>query len=338
MPELTVVVLLSGLIAFVPNDSRHASFGTAYLLDTSGDECQHAGTLRVIGCFDKVEPNDFGCASVDGWLRCNLAKCEDEQGKIRCTVFDVDVSLEPAPREPLRFLRDKPASLLPDNVADGEDISWLLRIGNLGGGLRRAMTWGDELEKKVGTRFRFGWEEAKTCQFDEGGEKTVYSFEFCSFGQDGEPNCAASGPNQAIAESVMFRVPVDAGPIRLVLRERGMPFNRARKTIVNLKCPGGLCPIIRIDNNMVGAQHCGDHNMEYGIHFKHFYELTRTEDSSTFFVPHRLGTSVVESRVSRKCGLETYEINLSKKCKLENPLFYPRTDDRVICPPALIDP
>lgn len=325
MIELTIPIVFSGLIAFVPNDYRHADFVTAYLVDTSQEVCVHQPVIKVEGCFDIVALSH---------------NCIQAKNAILCGLGSGDIEIDPAPKERRQYLRAKPSKDMPVDLSDGRDLSWLLHLSNLGGGIRRSRGWQDGIKDLVSVRFRFGWSEARTCRLDENGTREVHNFEFCRLNERGVPECDEIFHRQAIAESIMFKVGVDAGPVELILKNRGDGNGETKKTILRLRCPGGYCPVIKIGNNMSGPG-CAEHNLEYGFHFKPFYALVRDEEGAGTFIPHRIPRHVQEpvkeSLVSNDCDLDDYRKALGQLCPIGD-LPEPQVRNRVICPPVLLDP
>jgi hypothetical protein len=322
MADFILPVFFSGLIAFVPGSGGHPESMTAYMLNTLGDHCLHTPTINVVGCMSVIK-NSHACAEHDGVIACILG--------------ETDIILDPPPVESMRYLKAKPGTHIPSALDDGENIAWLVDVSNLGGGTRSLKNNIDGLYR---SRFRFGWDEAKTCLLDEIPNAqhvhAVHSFEFCPLDEDQIPNCAMrSTHQQAVAESVLFKLRLTRTPIRLILRDRGAV---PKETIVELRCPSGLCPLISIGNDISGMG-CDDENAEYGRHFANFYRLLRDGGEKGMFVPHRIDESIEEALVSANCGRSGYVEKLKSVCNID--LFQVpegRSNDRVICPPALIDP
>ena len=322
MVEFVIPVIFSGLIAFIPNDYRHAEFMTAYMLNSTC-ECVHAPQIIIVGCLS-VEINSHNCTVFN-----NAVVCDH--------LADVDIMLDPTPTEKVEFLGSAPSRSLPQDINDGESMSWLVHLDGIGGGVRRAKSWEGGLKEVVGARFRFGWDDSLTCKLDEGNEQKIHSFEFCKLNEDMSVDCSEGTrspvPPQAIAESLMFKVKVAAGPIKVTLMDRS---KKDRKTIISLACPNGYCPVITISNDMVDKE-CEKHNMEYGFHFSKFYSALRDEGASGVFIPHRLDDAPMEEKlVSNNCNIKVYKKELAQLCPTNFPDTKP--DNRAICPPVRINP
>jgi len=318
MADLIIQVVFSGLIALVPGSQGHSDSMTAYLLDTSADHCMHSPEILMVGCLSVIK---------------NSHNCDVAEGVVSCDLSNTDIILDPAPVEHMRYLKSKPNGNLPHKLDEGENISWLVHIANLGGEGRSIKS---NLDGLTSARFRFGWDEAKTCLLDENGEGKVHNFEFCPLDDDLVPNCSArSTHQQAVAEAVMFKLRLAAGPVRLILRERG---NAKKETIVELMCPSGICPVVGIGNDMFGVG-CDEENLVFGMHFAKFYRLLRDGGKGGVFVPHRSNEFVDENVVVNNCGLGEYLSKLGQQCRLDlSKIPEVRANDRVICPPVVIEP
>jgi len=326
MVEFTINIVFAGLIAFVPNSIDNPEFITAYLVEDHIliPECHHIPELYVVGK-SQIASGDSCSYLHSEVLRCELSK--------------TDISLIPTPKEKPNFQRRKPPGDLPNDQTDGASLSWLVRMANVENSANRLKGWDDLVKADlVGARFRFGWDSARTCKLDDKGEDKVYSFEF-------EEGSYLSEHRQAVAERIVFTSKLDPGHIQLELYDR----DSKKLTSVRLKCPGGHCPTMIVQNEIAGE--CPQEE-----HFHPFYDVAR--NPAHMPIPVRTGTPVVESYVSVDCmpPLPSFDLILGPLAILRHFAGWSRLtlgsnaiedqveralgtkpDSRIICPPALFD-
>ncbi len=337
MGNATLILIVSGLIAFVPNDARHPSLMTAYLLKVPGT-APHKARLRVpLSSFLLSNPLD------DALQKCRAAGCAGVPVKAPedcdCSLVDATISFDPGPAQSRGYMRTGPFDVLPSG-ANALHLSWMSRLANVGG----TNALGESgLEEGSAARVSFGWTSATTCAFDEeinGNQRKVFSFGFRPVGG------AQDSHAQAVAELAVFRSSLSRHRLTIRIVDRsGDPTRELR-----LECKDGVCPVA-ISNRAEAyedCESCEDERCAIGRHFSHYYSLLRNPPPlAERAVPHRrCDRYVTLSRAPfEECpdlfgidekNLKPWERLLAEELAELNGRR--AVSNRVICPMAILDP
>lgn len=323
MNNATLVLIFSGLIAFVPNDARHPNFMMAYLLKNAN----HEAKLRVplSSLMDAAQ-----CSS-----SCKVINVKDTD-YCDCLLDDAGIKFDPNPEQSRGYIRPNTFDVLPEND-NALNLAWLVRLANVGG---TNAPGGSELEKKSVASVVFGWASAVTCAFDEekiDDYRKVYAFDF----EKGDPTRKTHA--QALSELVVFRGRLSRR--LLVLRI----VSRSGKLIKELKvkCDDGVCPVAisnraEADGSCETCEECAE-----GDHFDHYYDLLAAAPNYRPIPYRRCGENEqakIEVASAEECP--NFSQLAERKAKpaaweqfLANELdSITAVSNRVICPMAILDP
>lgn len=324
MSNATLILIFSGLIAFVPNDARHPTFMTAYLMR----DADHEAKLRIL-LSSLQDPNQCtpGCSEV-----------EEDEIYCDCPLDDVGIGFTPSSEQRLGYIRSNPFDILP-NDANALHLSWLVRLANVGG---TNTPGGGGLEKKSVADVLFGWSSAATCALDEekvsAKKRKVFTFDFVGGDPDRTPHA------QALAELVVFRGGLSSRRLTIRLVSRSGKLKKELK----LKCDDGVCPVAisnRASTYHGDCKKCED--CPEGEHFAYYYNLLT--DSPTYRpLPYRRCGPKQQVEVDFPSATDCPNFDQlateGRRAELWETLLagelgqVTAVSNRVICPMAILDP
>lgn len=290
MQQQILHLFFYGAIAFVPNNTRPTTEMTAYLMKV-GSPCTHTPLLTF-----KMEGESV--CGVDPLDRCNdpITSKKTCCGTKRlggdtlciCKLVDVDLKINPSPHQTPRNLRPAPGGEIPSEGQEN-DLSWLVRIANFDGTASRAKDWPAlirEVPVPVTARVQFGWDDADACHIDQNLKASIYrvnSFRFVPLEALQTAISTDIGYRQALAEYVEFTSSLDLQPVEISLTEISAAPKKPVKIALGCR---GVCPDVFISNSLSGED-CEEEDV--GLHFLHYYHLSRKRGSDLF--PVRTSTS-----------------------------------------------
>jgi hypothetical protein len=308
-------LFFSGLVVFVPDVSNNL---TAYAVDDgvqSSSFCNHVAFFVVHGAATlKQGPGALCDDSVSGIITCKL-------GSDTKVNIETENSVSPLPPKP----PGGPHIYMPSNNSkeNGGNIGWLVRLANVSWEAGTAISKPPSEAKMLSDgEFSFGWQQAYTCLFDEGGEKKVSPMAFIG-------NRTIAPHAQAVAEVVMFEA--------MLRSSTSIQVSQGSSTArIDMDCASGVCPFLEFSNNV-------DTRCKELEHFGHFYGYSRNSGADRMHpVPVRF-LGVDEDTVTFPCpamigfGLDdpTNKIKMIRDQAAEFLKVKPR--DIIICPPTTMD-
>ncbi len=304
MPNIHLVFM--GLIAFMPQkDAQAKELLTAYIVnDGMSGVCDHKPTLKIRG--NATIKSGMLCKKQPKAIVCNL----EGAGEISLDTEHDNQTLPKKPHAPQP--KDK-------SETDGGSPEWIVRMANVESTAAKLKS---DISGMTDAKFSFGWEKARTCAFDDRGDKKVYTMKFV----DGQH---VSTHRQAVAEVIIFSAKINSNMRELKLGAGG------KTTLVNLDCSNGQCPVLEFSNDP--GKSCKNVN----DHFDMYYKLA---DNPMFRPrPRRTGNPIDADRVTLNCssmvvasavrghGVAPLDKNFVSMIKSD---LGPKPGDRIICPPV----
>jgi hypothetical protein len=311
--DFTWVVLVFGLVAFVPNDIQNPTSMTILLVNPISGHCVHGPKL----IFPKV---DTACDP-----RCDSFSADFYE--VALGAVDITFSSELQLHDPTQGLYGNLSHTelpVPDPNATGYDFFYVPRISDIDGRPVRLKNW-NLISSKVGARIEgFGWDKAESCQLeteDPMRESPAHSFAFVDSLHE-----VRSSHHQAIAKIARFysKIRSRSNSFKLTIMPR--PESRDTPRTVTFTCSAGtgICPSLAIGNAPLDPS-CG--SLVLGEHFFAYDELVDDSKGLAPFILNSLGKSV----------------KLGNKCQAPKELIEALVDARTaggrpICPMAIVDP
>jgi hypothetical protein len=249
---VSLALIFSGMIAFVPNLNGPPQSMTALLLNAY----EHQPLLRVPMSTIAAES---ACPRACH-IRCLATDKETFAPYCECPLEAVTVSLSPLAAQSPGAFPDRPEGVLPA-PSNAKSIAWLVHLRNLDDHFSKIDQ--EKLKRFDGSRITFPWTQAATCAFDEeinDRSRTVFMDKFIQEGKVVH--------EQAVAEMAVFEVAVTSRKVKLeAARAAGNVF-----TII-LACPAQLsCPIVFVNAARSECRTCAE--CIYGKHFLEYWKLT----------------------------------------------------------------
>jgi hypothetical protein len=323
---ITINIVLAGLIALVPNDPMHPTLTTAYVIKDD----QHQRILRFYGDV-KLDLNP-----PQGAPDCSVVAALKNGGQvIKCTIDDpgkyVEISIDAKslaskPFLPGRPRREGPRPGVPDDLVS---LDWLLHMGNVDPTIHGVNYSG--LDQYVAARLDFEWDAARSCELD-GSEEGSQVAELIEFGC---PTCVTASFKQAVAESLLFRLDVEPGPVRVIIRNKGLGAR-----VISAVCTRPDCLSIELDNSSNPTEDCDTKPPEYSEHFRRYYDLVNhglapdklllpfRKSGNNACTPYFPGPT---NRLLLGCGLNTIMLADAES-------FPESVGERIVCPPVVLSP
>jgi len=285
----TIDIVISGLIALVPNHYTHPTLTTAYVITDQ----YHAHALRLYG--KNINISEHSPGAPDCWIPLHLL---DNRSVVECDLADTDIRIDADVSPGRPYLPPNPRKPRPENAGDLEELDWLVHISNVDSRVRGVKQLLSSLEGSIGARFNFPWNSAKVCELDgsEHGAAELIGF---------TPSSGSKRLTQAVAESMLFRMQVVPGRLSLVLSNR----NGGARTITAECSPGPDCFAIEIDNSLRARGNCAD---PPSPHFMHYYDLVSHNLGNERPLPFRISGDYICVSEDRRpidfvllgCGLD----------------------------------
>ncbi|MES1242907.1 MAG: hypothetical protein ABUT39_14930 [Acidobacteriota bacterium] len=327
----SLVLIFSGMIAFVPNLTRtDPAAVTALLLADHGGH-GHEQFLRV--------PRSILTQACPAAYCTEITLPTGTSGKAtycNCRLANSQITIAPMPSQTRPLFPDRPSGQLPSNT-NASSIEWLVRLRNIDPDFA-------ELDRQKFARFdgsqlTFRPTEMATCAFDEevAQSRTVFKQRFIQQGHVVH--------EQAVAEMAVFLAPVGTATTRVTLTVQPQNFT------LNLVCqPGPSCPVILLNTppRNENCQQCSD--CITGDHFAEYWRLTGRSVGGGALPRRECNVkSVLSTQPPRLCPdysiLERPESESRNLALLPEPTrkallstLFVTVGNRVICPMAVIEP
>jgi len=275
--NIVIDIVVSGLIAFVPNTVPTPTYFTAYLVK---DE-YHKPTLSAYGSVF-LEKNEAGgpCSITDGCEKGSVVSCDLNNTRVK---FERDVRTPRVP--PNRPSQERPST---SGINGPSSKDWIVRMKNLEDGIGKVDR--DKLKDYTQGEIEFGYDSIEVTALDgsEAGKKILVGFK----NAEGKE----SSLKQVVAEGVAFRTTFKEPPIRI----RIFNYKTGKESVVAIRCKKSHCVSIDIDNSAI-SRGCDD-----GHHFERYYDLVG-EDGSRF-IPYS-----IDRRECIEMGKQSKDLQLLPK-------------------------
>jgi hypothetical protein len=268
---IAVDIIFAGLLVFVPDHLTHPSLTTAYLIK---DDKHH----RILRFYGKVNLDQSDSSNSPD---CSVLADLDGRGVIQCDIDDdnefVEVEMRAQVLPGHSYLPAKPHQSRPQSDDERGLPDWLLHISNIKSGIHGLKR--SNLDDQVGARVDFEWEEARSCELD-GDEEDPPAVKTIGFI---DPGLELSDLQQSVAESVLFKLPIAPGLVKVIVRNRG-----GGSRVISAVCAAPNCLTLVVSNSPDPDDCKGPRRTTIGTHFSHYYGLVNSDlPAGQLFLPFR---------------------------------------------------